>query len=251
MKLGKKPAREGAIKLKFRRYANLSVLPTPPAEFGHDALVTQPWGMLGNDNYGDCVWAGAAHETMLWNADASRIVQFTDAGVLSDYAAVTGFDPADPNTDQGTDMAAAAAYRRATGVIDAAGARHLVGAYLAITAGDLAELLTAAYVFGTVGIGITFPDSAMAQFNAGQPWDVVPGSTIEGGHYVPFLARRGGFTVVDTWAQEQGMTDAFTAANNDESVVYFSQEFLTAGQSLEGFDTEQLNADLAALQPAT
>jgi hypothetical protein len=32
------------------------------------------WGMLGNDHYGDCVWAGAAHETMLWNKEAARNV---------------------------------------------------------------------------------------------------------------------------------------------------------------------------------
>lgn len=250
MKLGKKPARPGSIRFAFRKYANLSVLPTPPAEFGHDALVTQPWGMLGNDQYGDCVWAGAGHETMLWNADAGRIVQFTDAGVLSDYSVVTGFNPSDPSTDQGTDMAMAAAYRKTTGVIDAAGVRHKVGAYLSIPAGALDEMLVASFVFGTLGIGITFPDSAMAQFNAGQPWDVVPGSTIEGGHYVPNLARRSGMFVIDTWAKEQPMTDAFASANNDENVVYLSQEFLVGGKSLEGFDLDQLNADLASLTPA-
>ena len=251
MKLGKKPARPGAIKLRFRQYANLSRLPTPPANFGHDALVTQPWGMLGNDQYGCCVWAGAAHETMLWNADAGRVVQFTDAGVLADYAAVTGFNPADPSTDQGTDMAVAAAYRKATGVLDASGARHKVGAYLAIPAGALDEMLTAAYVFGTLGLGITFPDSAMAQFNAGQPWTVVPGSTVEGGHYVPYLARRGAMSVVATWAKEQYVDDHFTVTNNDENVVYLSAEFLAGGKSLEGFDLDQLNADLATLPPAT
>ena len=111
--------------------------------------------------------------------------------------------------------------------------------------------LLAAYVFGTLGLGITFPDSAMAQFNAGQPWTVVPGSTVEGGHYVPYLARRGAMSVVATWAKEQYVDDHFTVTNNDENVVYLSAEFLAGGKSLEGFDLDQLNADLATLPPAT
>jgi hypothetical protein len=248
LRLGKRPARPGAIKLKLRDYINLSVLPAPPAEFGHDGLVKSPWGMLGNDAAGDCVWAGGAHETMVWNAEAGIVVSFDDTCVLSDYSAVTGYVVGDDSTDQGTDMQTAAAYRKATGLLAADGTRHKVGAYLEIEAGNLEEHLTAAYLFGAVGIGITFPDSAMDQFNAGQPWSVVTGSTIEGGHYVPFLARRAGMFVVVTWAAEQQMQDSFFAANNDESVVYLSSERLKGGKSLDGFDLDQLNADLAALK---
>jgi hypothetical protein len=254
-KLGKTPARLGAIRLKLSDYIDLSKLPTPPATFGHDSLVTQPLGMLGNDSYGDCVWAGAAHETMLWNAEAGVVVPFTAQNTLSDYSAVTGFDPnatpdSDGNnpTDQGTDMQQAAAYRQNTGILDANGNRHKVGAYLAIKTGDLEEHLAACYLFSAVGIGITFPSTAMAQFNSGQPWDVVPGSTIEGGHYIPAVARRNGMLVIDTWGAQQSMTDNFFKANNDESIVYLSPEMLTGGKSLEGFDLAQLNADLADLR---
>jgi len=248
MKLGKKPARPGAFRLRLRDY--LVTLPTPPAEFGHDGLVATDWGMLGNDRVGDCVLAGGAHETMLWTAEGGAPASFNDAGVLADYSAITGYNPADPSTDQGTDMQQAAAYRRATGLIDAAGNRHKVAAYLAITAGDLNEHLVAAYVFGAVGVGITFPDSAMAQFNAGQPWDVVAGSTIEGGHYVPLVASRGGLLQFVTWGKLQAATPAFFQANNDESVVYLSEETLANGVDLEGFNLDQLRADLAALAPA-
>jgi hypothetical protein len=255
LKLGKTPARPGAISLKLSDYIDLSKLPTPPITFGHDGLVTQPLGMLGNDEYGDCVWAGAAHETMLWNAEAGIVVPFNPQNTLSDYSAVTGFDPnatpdSDGNnpTDQGTDMQQAAKYRQNTGILDANGNRHMIGAYLAIKTGDLAEHLAACYLFSAVGIGITFPSTALQQFNSGDPWDVVAGSTIEGGHYVPGIARRNGMLVVYTWGQEQPMTDAFFQANNDESIVYLSPEMLTGGKSLEGFDMDQLNADLADLR---
>ena len=64
------------------------------------------------------------------NKDAARTVTFNNQSVLKDYSAVTGFNPNDPNTDQGTDMQVAASYRRKTGVLDAAGKRHKVIAYL-------------------------------------------------------------------------------------------------------------------------
>lgn len=249
-KLGKAAARPDAILLRFRRYANLSVLPTPPAEFGHDNLVKQPLGMLGNDQYGNCVWAGSAHETMLLNASAGKVVTFTDDGVLSDYSAVTGFVKTDPSTDNGTDMQQAAAYRQTTGVVDAAGNRHKIGAYLAIAVGDLDAHLSAAYLFDCVGIGILFPSTAEAQFDAGQPWDVVPGMTTEGGHYIPGVARRGGLWIIETWGREQPMTDAFLRQQNDESIAYVSDEQLTGGVSLEGFDYEQLSHDLEQIRKA-
>lgn len=244
-KLGKTPARPDAVTFRLTRY--LTTLPQPPATFGHESLLGTNIGMLGNDQYGDCVWAGAAHETMLWGDEANRTIAFTDASVLSDYSAVTGFNPADPASDKGTDMAVAASYRRKTGVLDGAGARHKVAAYLAITKGDLSQTLTAAWLFSAVGIGIEFPQSAMAQFNAGQPWDVVPGSKIEGGHYVPVVGYDGTNLVVITWGKLQLMTPAFFTTYNDESIAYLSLEMLTGGQSLEGFNAAQLQADLKAL----
>jgi hypothetical protein len=80
--------------------------------------------LLGNDRYGDCVFAGAAHETMMLAREAGNAVWFSDAGVPADYAAMTGFDLRNPQTDQGTGIQAAADYRRKTGIADACGKRH-------------------------------------------------------------------------------------------------------------------------------
>lgn len=249
LSLGKTPARAGAMTFKLSKYIDKSALPKPPKQFGHEGLIQAIWGMLGNDRYGDCVWAGAAHETMMWNAEAGRKVAFSDAGVLSDYSAVTGFNPKKPSTDQGTDMVVAASYRRKTGIVDAVGKRHQVAAYLSIKPGDINEHMIAAYLFGAVGIGIEFPSSAMDQFNAGKPWDVVSRSKIEGGHYVPLVARRANLEVV-TWGRLQAMTPAFFQKYNDESVAYVSLEALQNNKSPEGFNAAQLQADLAALKAA-
>jgi hypothetical protein len=245
-RLGKTPARPGAVSMKLSAYLSKPQLPVPPANFGHYDLIPK-YGMLGNDNYGDCVWAGAAHETMMWCKEVGSSVAFKDKGVLSDYSKVTGFDPNDPTTDQGTDMQVAASYRRKTGVIDAKGKRHKVVAYLAIAKGNLEQHMAAAYLFGAVGVGIKFPKSAMAQFSAGKPWDVVAGSPLDGGHYIPLVGRRNGKLLVITWGRIQEMTPKFFAKYNDESVVYLTKEDLKAGVTPEGFNVKQLKADLAAL----
>ena len=182
LKLGKTPARRGAVTFKMMAYLKKPELPTPPKIFGHQKLIGASWGMLGNDDYGDCVWAGAAHETILWNKEAGTATSFNNKSVLSDYSAVTGFKPNDPSTDNGTDMQQAASYRRKTGVLDSKGKRHKVGAYLGLPPGDIDQLALAIYLFGATSIGIKFPNSAMDQFNAGKPWDVKPGSKIEVDH---------------------------------------------------------------------
>ncbi|AHH20869.1 hypothetical protein NONO_c60930 [Nocardia nova SH22a] len=252
VKYGKTPARINSVQLNLSDYFDhTAVLPKIPAEFGHERLVTA-WEMLANNQVGDCVWAGAAHETMLWGREAGRDVKFTDECVLADYTAVTGFDPsqADPYTgenptDQGTDMQAAASYRRRIGIVDTLGNRHQVAAYVALTPGDPDQLAAAAYVFGAVGIGLRVPAYAEDEFSAKKPWDVRHGNaTIVGGHYVPVISRRDGNFDVVTWGAIQQMTPMFYRRYCDEAIVYFSREFLTADISPEGFDLAQLQADL-------
>jgi hypothetical protein len=250
-KLGKKPARPWAAPGgKFRLGAYLTAapaLPATPLVFGHQNLITE-WGMLANDRYGDCVWAGAAHETMLYNKEAGGTVAFTDANVLADYAAVTGFNPGDLATDQGTDVQDAAAYRRKTGIVDSAGKRHTIAAYLALDPGNLSHLLTAAYLFSAAGIGLSLPASAFDQAKKAEPWEVVPGSPNEGGHYVPLIGRlAGGMLVCVSWGGQQLLTESFFQTFCDEAVAYVSKEDLVNQKSPDGFAYADLIADLAVL----
>lgn len=249
MKLGKKPYVDNGKDFKFAKYTT-AVLPKAPSRFGHGTLYTD-WGMLGNDNWGDCVFAGGAHETMLFNrlGAAKTKVPFTAQSTLSDYSAVTGFDPNDPSTDNGTEVRVALSYRRKTGMVDANGVRHKIGAFVSLDPKNWVELMQAVYVFGVVGIGFEFPQSAMDQFNAGQIWDVVPGSPIEGGHYTPVVgsmssAKKG--TLI-TWARRQEFTRAFYETHNDESWVFISLELLNKAGTFRGFNLATLNADLASL----
>ena len=249
VRFGKKPARpEAQPKLKFSTYA--IALPEPPTAFSYDNLLPADAGMLGNDALGDCVIAGAEHETMLWTKFSGALAIFSDATAITDYSLIAGYDPADPSSDQGTDMQAAAAYRRKTGICDVIGDLHKVAGYVSIARGDLAQHKLAAWLFGAVGVGISVSRAQVDQFDRGEPWSGTLGADA-GGHYVPLIGfDKDGYLLVVTWGRVQRITPEFFVANNDESIAYFSEEFLKAGLNPVGFNTTQLQADLAAITSA-
>lgn len=246
LKLGKR-APVSTPRLKFGRYINpFAPLPTPPAEFGHEQLVSD-WQMLGNDTVGDCAVAGPLHAEMLWNAEAKTSISVDTDCAIADYSTITGYDSANPDSDQGCDVHQVAKHWRETGLIDASGKAHKIAAFLALTPGNLTELWLATYLFGCVGIGISLPGQWMDDFNAGKAWDTLDDPDIEGGHYVLGVCRRGGNLGVVTWGKVQTMTPAAYREFNDETFVYLSGEMLTDGRSIDGFDLDALRVDLAAL----
>lgn len=251
LKHGKKPFVPDDRDFKFAAYKT-AALPTVPTTWGYDNIYPKNgWGMLGNDEYGDCVWAGACHEHMLMNLVAGHPVTFTTADALAAYSAVTGFTPNDPQSDQGTDVRQALGYRRTTGILDSLGRRHKIGAYLSLDVdrirnGDFSEVAEAGYLFGQVGLGVQLPESAMTQFDEDHMWSY-KGGPIDGGHYVPLTAHRRYLEVI-SWARVVPTTNAFLEHYVDEAWAIVSSDFLmVSGETAAGFDMAQLQADLAAL----
>lgn len=259
LKLGKKPAPGyRPHTASFATYeAKAGGLPTPKIPFGHGNTFSN-WGMLGNDYYGCCVASGEDHETMLinnlshGNVTGKQVVSFTEANTLADYFAMNGVQPGPPGSasDQGTDVQTSLDYRVHTGLIDSVGTRHQIGAYVSIKPRNLQDVLDAIYIFDAVGIGIEFPNSAMDQFNQGQPWDVVQGSSIDGGHYIPLVGvpAQGQLACV-TWGRKQIMTNAFFSAYCDEAYAYVTLESLNAKtkKNWGGYSWTDLQKDLGLL----
>jgi len=110
LKLGRKPAR--FTRASFARShilaRHLSDLgPAPPQSPDWVAAVMQQspdgWTMLGNDAVGDCTIADCGHQEMLRTANVGAITIPTTEQVLTLYSAITGYNPSDPNSDQGAD----------------------------------------------------------------------------------------------------------------------------------------------------
>lgn len=276
MKLGLKDPRPGAIKLELKRYLNYRLLPTPPDEFGHYRLISD-WGMLGNgpdpsnppelpSGAGDCAIAGPEHQIMCWNKVAGRDVSFTTDVTLKNYGVLTGFEllqpngqpwPVDPETgeqdnptDGGTDLQQMAAWWQKQGFVDASGQVHTIEAYVATDPGNLQEAWIAQFLFESVTFGFALPESAMEQTQEGRVWDVVPGSSIAGGHCVPGFGRANGLNPGVSWGEKILWTPRFFTTYNNQGIVPLSSEMMVRAVSVEGFNDKELRGNLADLAKA-
>jgi hypothetical protein len=244
-KTGLKAPRPGAMKMKFAAYAPKN-LPARPAEYGHEDRVKE-WHMLGNDQFGCCAFSGSAHEHYLLTATSRDRSRITTLDVLRDYAECTGFDAADISTDQGTDMEAAAKYRRTKGIRDALGKRHKTAAYAEVRPGHLEDIENATWLFQTCALGVTVGQRQQEQFSAGEPWNGLPGADASG-HYVPVCAKRGGLFYVVTWGKLHPVTPQFIEQQCDQACIHFSPDMLRDdGSSVEGFKMTSLLDDLKTL----
>ena len=111
LKLGKSVARHDPRALLLASYVT-TALPVPPASFDLTSKV-KTWGMMDNDQIGDCTCAAAGHLIMEWTANAKKkMVTPTDKQIVAAYSAITGYNPV-----------TGANYWRQTGI-----AKHKIGA---------------------------------------------------------------------------------------------------------------------------
>lgn len=222
---GRKPQRQGAARFAIKwahEYVN-AARPAYPIDVSKDIT---DWGMLGNDQYGDCGPAAVAHERMLAGAQptAQEVIGLylaydkgQDEGVvLADFllwlfqqGAVEGFAPVEPST------------------IDAIMAEFGRG----------------------VMLGVSLTDDAENLFNAGMPWTTAGGETPDPaeGHAilkVKSQSSNGDGTIV-TWGADQVCTGDWLKACTDEAWVLLTKEDM--GDAAYA----ALLADLTALPHAT
>jgi hypothetical protein len=210
---GKLPAQPARPQLKLSAVLR-ERLAIPPAamDWQDDRIV---WPMYGNDQVGDCTCAGVGHlVNQLTYYGSGSEVQPTDSSVLDMYSAITGYDPAKPASDTGAYCQDVLACWRKTGLEG-----HKITAYASLDVSNLVEVKQAIALFGTVYVGLSFPDSAMTQFDNAQPWDVVRGAKVEGGHCVIVGAYGNGKLGLVTWGAETTMTEAFWRKYVDEAWV--------------------------------
>ncbi len=263
-KLGKQPATKDDRDIKFSALVKAAgvTLPKPPPTFGHgqiyhDGEAAGDWMMNGNgpddtvhhgfQGAGDCVFACGAHTTRESAKLGGHTLTITGKESIADYSAVTGYVVDDDNTDQGTNMRDAMKYRAKTGLVDAHGSRHKIGAYVSINPNDWVELFQACYLFSAVEIGFQFQAAQYDQFDSGT-WDYDPSSQIEGGHAIPAFGRNHNRAGVVSWAKHLWITQAFYEQLNDETWAIVYPEELKNGVNERGFDLSHLNAALAALR---
>jgi hypothetical protein len=241
VKLGKNAARHDPRTLAYAAYRTATEAAPAQTHWGHGL----PFAMLGNNSYGDCVEAGYAHQVQIWGDRAGNPFVPTDAEALGAYTAITGFNPSDPSTDQGTDILTAVGYWRSTGL-----ASQKITAYATLNVRNPAEIREAISWYGGAYIGLQLPVSAQDQ--VGKQWTVTTGPAAVaggwGGHCVPLCGYDQDQLWCVTWGALQSMTWEFFTTYCDEAYVLLATDWIAAsGQAPSRLAWGRLLADLANL----
>ena len=250
LKLGKSDARHDPRTLLMASYVSTG-LPTPPASFDLTTKVSS-WGMMENDQIGDCTCAAAGHLLMEWTANAGKkMFTPTNKQIVAAYSAITGYNPATGSNDNGAVEIDVLNFWRQSGI-----AGHKIGAYVALEPANHNHVMDSVFIFEGCYIGLQLPISAQSQVQNHQPWSVPPGGPNGdgkpgswGGHAVPVVAYDSRGVTVVTWGALQRMTWSFWETYCEEAYAIVSNDYLNKKkQAPQGFNVAQLQGDLADLK---
>lgn len=228
----------GAPQLKtISHYATGASLPVAPPSFKWGSSISE-WGMLCNDRIGCCTISAVGHALMAYYAEVGQSFPIpSDAVIESTYFGLTG------GPDTGLVETTVLSTWEKTGLFN-----NKIAHWIPVDIHNEAEVRSALYVFGTIYIGVTLPQSAEIQFESGNGWTVVPGSPIIGGHAVLLMGSTENEFDVITWGAEITATYDWLTTYTMEAYVILPEVFITSGRGpLEQLDLALLESDYATL----
>lgn len=223
--------------------------PTVPAQGWENAVPATSWGMLGNDTVGDCAEAGILHLIQGQSANTGNPLSATTAQALALYSAVTGYNPNDPNTDQGTVLSTLLSYIQTNGVemTDSTGkvvTVEVVGS-TSLDISSFAQMRYAAYTFGGGYLGINCPQECESDTTN---WNFSPGLPIAGGHCIPQEGEGAEGGKIISWGMVIPTSLGFLLSYLDEAYCVITKSWLNAqGKSPTGLDLDGLVAAMKTL----
>jgi hypothetical protein len=243
VRTGKRKVKEDDRNLRMARYAPKRALPKLRPSVVRSPkvalLLPRGWGMMANDDYGDCTCASFGHMEQVWTGIATPTVPpwtATDQQVLALYDRVNG------GKDEGAQMLDVLNEMRTRGI----GGRK-IRAFIQIAVSNTDHLKYAIDEFGSAYLGLQLPKSAQTQIR----WTVTSGPKSKpgswGGHAVNLLDYDSTGAACVTWGAVVQMSWNFIRTYADEAYAIISPDWLTGGKSPRGFDMTKLQQDLSGL----
>lgn len=237
MRLGKK---RPVVSFGIPRLSAVLADDAPPAPAKCDWTGGQTsFGVMANDNLGDCTAAAIGHLYQIWTKNAYHEWTPTDSQVVSFYSESTGYDPSKPDTDQGgveTDV---------LNVLQKEGfcGRTIVG-HASVDFKNRDAVKQAIYLAGGAYLGIQLPIKAQSQ----DIWNVPAFSWIDpknkpgswGGHAVCAVAYDDLYITFITWGGLKKATWPWFEKYADEAWVILAAAWVRNNKSPGGFDVPAL-----------
>ena len=239
-----------------RRRADINPLPD---KVDYTAGLPADLGMMLNDSLGDCTCAGLYHARQVLTQWATKtVLTESDDCVKQLYEGACGYDPANPDTDQGGNEQSVLAYCVNTGfpIGDGAQTEKLL-AFVEVDPRQQGDVKRVIYESGGVYIGFEVPRFLMqdAQGNSISPPDIWSLDSLAdtkdtiGGHAV-FIAGYDNLTVtVISWGRLYKMTWDFFNVFTDEAYALISPDWLAStGQTPLGMTEQDWDGQMVAIK---
>lgn len=215
-------------------------LPPPAASVAVPGNDWANWGMLGNNQWGDCTIAGAAHVMLADSTIVSTPYTLPALNVVERvYFGLTG------GPDSGLVMSKVLGAWRASSMFG-----NKLAAFAPVHAQNTTLLQQSIEWFGTAYCGVNLPQPAEGQF---QPdgkgvWDLTGTAAdhqIEGGHCIALVAYDAQYLYAVTWGAIVAITYRWWSHYADEAWATITQEFVNRGGDARGLSLAALQADLS------
>jgi hypothetical protein len=239
---GKLPAKHDPKNRTLKMAKYMVNVPDPPESFSNldiiynNLHITDPailFPIDGNDVYGDCVVAGAAHYLTLEHGRIGQKVIPLDRDVIKLYKKLSGCK------DRGLVMFDFLKYWRTHPLFG-----HKIELFGRIELHNHKLVKQCIQLFGGVDLGFLVQNDAIKDFDSGTPW--TPGPSDGGGHCVIAAAYDKDYYYILTWGGIIRATKEWWDQQVDESFAILPTEFIEPGFA-QGFDSDQLQKDFAAI----
>jgi hypothetical protein len=249
-KLGKKPPVQDD-RIPRMSVATAGKLPPPPPTANWWAMVDD-WGMLANDQLGDCVEAAILHSILQMSTYAKTKTLIPTTADAELFYEAAGWTPGDPDTDQGSYVLGQngmVPYWHQHGV-QCGGEVNKVAGFLQIRQRNPVEWRQGISMFGGLLLGIQVPNSLMSAADGSVPFVWRDGrGPYEGGHEIWLNGYQevAGEWLYDlvSWGAMYRASEAFLLGCMQEALVVINPaEVNAAGLNAAGLNLAQLTADL-------
>jgi hypothetical protein len=239
--LGKKPAVYRPGTLMLAAYLPEKHMPIPEKVDNYSAV--SDFGMMMNDQIGDCAIAAPGHMVQAWTKLAcNKEVVISDAEIVKAYSDITGYIPGDPSTDLGSVEADVLDHWKNVGI-----GGHKIDAYSRVEVASEYQVRLAVYLFGAAYTGVGLPETAQDQ----KVWSSVHGAGDEpgswGGHGIPLLGYSAHRATCITWGAPLDMTWSFWRRYADEAYACLSLDWVDEASKMapNHLDWQRLSDDLS------
>jgi hypothetical protein len=225
----------------------------PPASIDYLKAMPANFGMMLNDQLGDCTCAAYYHARQVWsfNAQGNEVTE-PDQDVEQLYVEACGYNPKAGGEGPGGNEQHVLTFLLNTGApIGSKGnARDKILGFVEVDPRNLDDVKRTIADCGVAYIGFKVPQNIMP--TAGEPpktWTVDPSARIVGLHAVVLPAYDSSGATVISWGSLYGMTWQFFSTYVDEVYAIADPAWVTAkGSTPGGLTVPELEAQMQALK---